>query len=221
MPRKMDYISNSLKGVSRNKNQDRLFICVNNAFSLFMVLDGVSSYSDSDLYIENFLDLLKSRLKAEKIDKSELGAVLFQIHKELLAENTKGMSTLSLVFISHEHPKKFFSINIGDSPIYAISKQSLTKLTTDDVLNKHSNFLTKGLGMENLTSTDFKLIENNISEKILLCSDGFAKLLEDDKKEYFSIFQHKRLSTIKRKIELKQADKNEDDSTFILIENDI
>lgn len=217
----MDYISNSSKGINRNKNQDRLFIYANNTFSLFLVFDGVSSYSNSDKYIENFLNLLKSKLKTKKIDESKLGAVLFQIHKQLLAIDAEGMSTLSLVFINHQYPKKFFSINIGDSPIYSVSKQSLTKLTTDDVLNKNSNFLTKALGMESLSTSDFIPKENNISEKILLCSDGFAKLLEDDKKEYFSIFQYKRLSTIKRKIELMQHKKNEDDSTFILIEYDI
>src|SRR5690606_17384869 len=97
-------------------------------------------------YIEIFIDLLRGKMKTTKIDESKLGTVLFQIHKQLLAKNIEGMSTLALVFINPRYPKKFFSINIGDSPIYSISKQGITKLTTDDVLKKHSNFLTKGLG---------------------------------------------------------------------------
>lgn len=45
----LKYISNSKKGIERDKNQDRFFILENENYSLFIIFDGVSSSSFSYL----------------------------------------------------------------------------------------------------------------------------------------------------------------------------
>lgn len=218
MSKGLRYISNTLQGVDREKNQDQTLVIENKHYSLFMVFDGVSSYPYSYLYIKNFIQLLLNVNEKKEINPESLEYIFFQTHKELLYFEPKGMSTLSLVCINHEDPQRIYTLNIGDSPVYSITKRSIEKISKDDLLHAGSNILTKCLGMKSLEQLDFKPNSKKIEGKLLLCSDGFANLMETNLKEYFKAFCYKRLTTIKRKLFDLQQGKNEDDATFILID---
>lgn len=221
MSKTKSYISGSLKGISRSINQDRVMILNNKRSNVFAVFDGVSSYPESYKYIENFIYLLKEKNDKEIISKNNITAILTEIHKELLNLPFRGMSTLCLILIDKTDLSKIYYLNVGDSPLYAITPQSITKLTKDDVSYPGSNVLTKCLGAYNLFLEDFDLKQLKIPEKILLCTDGFANLMEKDIKSFFNAFQFKRLTTIKNKLMELQEGKNNDDSTFILIKNEL
>src|SRR5690625_2720308 len=90
------YIYGSTKGRDREINQDRIFVLENNHLSLFMLFDGVSSYSSSFRFIEKFTDILSSRNKENEILPSSLSEILFEVHMTTLTFDIEGMSTLSL-----------------------------------------------------------------------------------------------------------------------------
>ena len=54
MPGKIKYISNSKKGLEREKNQDRIFIIEKETYLVFMIFDGVSSYPFSYMFINEY-----------------------------------------------------------------------------------------------------------------------------------------------------------------------
>ena len=111
-------------------------------------------------------------------------------------------------------------INIGDSRIYIYSDQFLEKVTIDDAIS-NTNILTRYLGSENLILEDFKV--NNIDKKnnFLICTDGFYSLMDKNLKEFFITFNFKLMSNIRKKLAFLQRKKNIDDSTYILIRNEI
>lgn len=216
-----NYIAASVKGVARRINQDRIFVIENNRVCLFMLFDGVSSYSSSFRFIEKYADILRSRNEENEINKTNLSEILFDTHSAILKMDIPGMSTLSLFCRSHSFEGKGYIINIGDSGIYALTNRSFDKITHDDALPGHSNVLTRCLGMDSLSLEDFMGKEINIPPKILLCTDGFSNLMKENKQEYFRVFNFKRLGFIKRKISDLQRGLNADDASYILIQNHV
>ena len=130
------------------------------------------------------------------------------------------MSTLSVLLINKLDDKVNF-INIGDSRIYIFTNQFLEKITSDDTLQGNHNILTKCLGIETLALEDFKMHEINFSYNFLMCTDGFYKLMEENLKEYFTTINFKYLRNIEKRISLLQKRKNKDDSSYIVIKNEI
>src|SRR5680860_446427 len=221
MNRPYKYISASVKGVERRINQDRIFIIENNRVSIFMLFDGVSSYSSSYLFIEKYVDILRSKNEESEINGTNLSEVLFDTHSAILKMDTPGMSTLSLFCRSPSFKGKGYIINIGDSGIYALTNRSFEKITHDDALPGYLNVLTRCLGMNSLSLKDFTGREINIPPKILLCTDGFSNLMKENKQEYFRVFNFKRPGFIKRKISDLQRGHNADDASYILIQNHV
>ncbi len=221
MNRPYKYISESVKGVERKINQDRIFIIENNRVSIFMLFDGVSSYPSSYRFIEKYVDILLSTTDENEIDKTNLSEILFETHSTILKMDVPGMSTLSLFCRNHSSKDKAYIINIGDSGIYALTNRSFEKITRDDALPGHSNVLIRCLGMDSLEPEDFIGEEINIPPKILLCTDGFSNLMNENKQEYFRVFNFKRLGFIKRTISSLQKGQNADDASYVLIQNHV
>ena len=214
------YSSNSKKGIERDKNQDRIFINENESYYLFIIFDGVSSYPFSYLFINEYKKKLKLEIKKLSINESNLDKILYKTHKDVLCSNINGMSTMSVLFVNKTTNNVNF-INIGDSRIYIFTNQFLEKITSDDSFQSNQNIITKCLGIETLALEDFKMHDVNFRYNFLMCTDGFYTLMERNLKEYFETINFKYFGNIVKKISFLQKRKNRDDSSYIIIKNEI
>jgi len=213
-------IYNSKKGIKREKNQDRILIIEKDNYYLFMIFDGVSSNPFSYLFINEFKKLFKSKIKKVQISETNLSKILYEVHNDVLNSGVKGMSTISILFFNKLN-KNINFINIGDSRIYIFTNQFLEKITQDDSLLGRKNIITKYLGLESLNLNDFKTKNIDFSSNFLICTDGFYGLMENNLKEYFEVFNFKNIKNIKKKLTTLQRRKNKDDSSYIIIKNEI
>lgn len=217
----LKYISNSKKGVEREKNQDRILIIEKDSYYLFILFDGVSSHPYSYLFIDEYIKKVASKTEKLQITETNLDQICYEAHKDvLLNTGIGGMSTLSVLFFNKLTNKTKF-INIGDSRIYIFTKQFLEKITIDDSLFGRENIITKCLGMKTLSIEDFKMNDAGSGHDYLICTDGFYKLMEENLKEYFETINFKNSRNIKNKISNLQKRKNRDDSSYIIIKNEI
>ncbi len=214
------YISNSKKGIQRDKNQDRVLIINADEFYFFAVFDGVSSYPNSYKFIELFKRKIYNRIIKSGARIDTLRNILYEGNLEAALSNIQGASTISAIYI-HRISSVTKYLNIGDSRIYGFNHQFLEPITVDDSLGNGSNIITKCLGSLDLRIEDFKFNNLNNAFNYLLCTDGFHSLMEKDIKKYFLTLNFKRLKSIKRKISSFQRLKNMDDSSYIIIKNEI
>ena len=158
--------------------------------------------------------------KVAEISENTLDKVLYEINKKLIQSGLQGMSTLSLLFFNKIRNNVEF-LNIGDSRIYIFTNQYLEKITEDDALLGRNNIITKYLGLEALTLDDFQLEKTSKDCNYLLCTDGFYTLMENELKEYFKTLNFRKLQNVKKKLLSLQKGNNSDDSSYIIIKNEI
>lgn len=220
MIEEVNYIYFSKKGIARERNQDRIFIYENEKFYIFSVFDGVSSYFDSYLLINAYKKLLKKHIY--KIDEygNNLDLVLYECNKEVLKYDFNGASTLSLLYLSKKNNLKRI-VSIGDSRIYIFGKQFLDQVTKDDSLIFGGNIITKYIGSDELTINDFRPQELGSDNNFLLCTDGFYSLMEKNLFHYFCALNFKYHKNIKKKISYFLRNQNNDDSTYIIVKNEV
>lgn len=217
---KLDHFTLSAKGIHRERNQDSFLVAEKHDYSLFMIFDGVSSNKFSCHFIEEYKKAVKSAINDLQNFKDSISDILFEINNNLSKIDIDGQSTISTLLFDHNRNEVKF-INIGDSRIYIYSNQFLEQITNDDSLVGNENILTKCLGIGSLSPSDFKIRNADIANNYLLCTDGFYRLMESNLKEYFEILNFKKISNSKKKLEEIQKGKNNDDSTIILIRNEI
>lgn len=216
----LKYLSNSKKGIEREKNQDRILIIEKDSYYLFIIFDGVSSYPFSYLFINEYKKNVRSKSEKLEITSNNLDKLLYEANKEVLNSGISGMSTISALFFRKlENQVKF--INIGDSRIYIFTNQFLEKITTDDSLPGRENIITKCLGMETLSLEDFNVSDVDFGYNYLICTDGFYKLMEENIKAYFETINFRYIRNTEKKISILQKRKNRDDSSYIIIKNEI
>jgi serine/threonine protein phosphatase PrpC len=183
-----------------------------------VVFDGVSSNENSSSYIKLFKKKIRQNISLQKRDNdvNMFNSLFYQIHQNLLSEGLDGQSTLSVLYISKTSSTRKF-LNIGDSRIYSFNNKYIEKITADDSI-PNKNILTKYLGSSYLIFDDFKLNDILDFEKnFLICTDGFYSLMQKELKCYFETINFKYLINIKKKLSYLQKNKNNDDSTYILI----
>jgi len=216
----MKYIYNSIKGLKRDRNQDRILILDEPNFLLFAVFDGVSSNQHSYLYIEKIKRYIEenfSRYLNEtcfSLDKLFYDGAIYGQEK-----GCDGASTLTVLYISKQEKIAKY-INIGDSRLYIFSNTFLEKVTVDDSY-QNKNIFTKYLGAENINLRDFETSHLDFDNNFLICSDGFYSVMHSYLKDFFTTINFKNMGNIGKKLEILQANKNIDDSTYILIKNEI
>ena len=220
MSYKLKFLTNTKKGLSRVKNQDRILTLDKNTFYFFALFDGVSSYSNSHELISEVKKKIQLKINEIDAEGNNIEKVLYQSNKESSKPFVRGASTLSALFISKLNNVVKF-VNIGDSRIYVFNNQFLEQVTKDDSVELGSNIITKYLGDSELTLDDFKSTRLEQGYNFLLCTDGFYSLMEENLKEYFNTLNYKYIKNIKRRISYLQRRENKDDSTYIIIKNEI
>ena len=204
----MKIIAKTDIGLVRATNEDTFTYIVKdeNNFMAF-VCDGMGGHLGGSYASSKTVEFLNDAY--EKLDPSSsiknLGVWLFDtlqsaneyIYEQSLAnENLKGMGTTvsGVIMLNGE----IYYAHIGDSRIYAYSKDNLQQVTTDHtyvntlLLNglitfkqaqKHPkrHVLTNALGIKRKVSVDIGQIRLKDDENLLICTDGVHNLLDGKK----------------------------------------
>ena len=146
---------------------------------------------------------------------------MFDVHRRIVESPISGpFTTYSAIYIPEGEVVATFS-NLGDSRIYEITSQYVKQLSHDDNLLHNRNIVTKYLGMVNLERNQISDFSLDIKGKrILLCSDGFYSILEENLARFHEILNFKRSADISNALSQEIRSRNPDDSSYILIFNE-
>lgn len=216
MRKDVNYIASSIKGLTHKVNEDNYLIIDHIKYNVFAVFDGVSSA----LSAKEATQISKRFIKAHYINylngSIALNKLMFDLNNYLCNSGlNEPYSTYCLVLYDKEDCTFYYSW-LGDSRLYSVTNQFIEQLTSDDSFSK--NLITKFLGDASLSFEDFRQIKKKFNtDYLLLCTDGFYKLLEENMMTFFNTFLKKNLSTVKSDINSLIKGKNFDDSTYIFV----
>ena len=211
------YVADSVKGMQRERNQDRVYVINEPGYGLFIVFDGVSSYPESYRYIETFTEFLDEN-HHEWLDngKNGLGQLLYLAYLHCRKTFIAGSTTLSALFFPGESLLPVM-VSIGDSRIYALRKKNWVSLTEDDNVPEMPSILTRWVGHDYLSAEDFRPVEVSLYEQFLLCSDGFYGVMEQNREAFCQAMKLLEIEKVKETIHHLMGEKNSDDASYILL----
>jgi serine/threonine protein phosphatase PrpC len=216
MLRNHDYIYSSLKGTRHKENWDSLLIIDELGYSIFAVFDGVSSAKHGKEAALEAKHFIKENYRSYINGKVDIKKLMYDLNQHLVNSDLREpYSTYCMVYYDKQTESYYYSW-LGDSRLYVITNQFVEQLTHDDSYSEH--VITKFLGNSDLHWNDFRQFESTKQDgHLLLCTDGFYRVFESNKLEFFDNFHKKSLPTIKEGINSLIRGKNFDDSTFIFV----
>ena len=214
------YVEASIKGMEREQNKDRIFVQENEEDFLAILFDGVSSANEANEGIDVAIESInKNRYRLRSgHDKYHLADLMWDAHQAVIDSSISSpFTTYSAVFFPKASTNGTFS-NLGDSRIYEVTPQYVKQLSTDDNLIHNKNVVTRYLGMLNLERHQIVEFALDAKEKrVLLCSDGFYSILEQNLSRFHEVLNFKRSADITKALSQEIRRKNSDDSSYILI----
>ncbi len=188
-----------------------------------IVCDGVGSAREgaraAKKSVNYLLQNFKTRPQSWSIEKSlrefitSLNTLLYQeSYNEY--KTPELVTTLALVVIDGN---RLYGANIGDSRVYLLRDEELTKLSLDHVVDdeNYDGVLTRALGLEESVQPYY--FENLIKkdDKILLCSDGLYTVLDEEELKVDTKFG---ANAIVKKASKKENDNLPDDTTAVVVD---
>lgn len=204
-------------GKVRKNNEDAFHIeefslkCTGTTALLAVVCDGMggamAGERASSIAVRSFSNTVVRQIKAYSDELSNLDNIPFEkilrdgvkmANKAVLSESTQnpdctGMgTTLAAVLCAGE---KIFAINIGDSRIYKLCNDTLSKVSNDHSyvqsliengtiteaeakVHPERNVILKAIGASVNAEPDTFVLSDDV-QKILICSDGLSNMLQD------------------------------------------
>jgi serine/threonine protein phosphatase PrpC len=211
-----NYIYSSRKGSRHKENWDNLLVIDEPGYSIFAVFDGVSSAKHGKEAALQAKQFIKEHYKNYINGKVDIKKLMYDLNQYLVNSDLKEpYSTYCMVYYDKQTKSYYYSW-LGDSRLYVITNQFVEQLTHDDSYSEH--VITKFLGNSDLHLNDFRQLESTKQDNhLLLCTDGFYRLFESNKLEFFDNFHKKSLPSIRERINSLIKGKNFDDSTFIFV----
>lgn len=212
----------SLTGPRHKHNEDKVIYFKNEFYALLSVLDGVGSARNNALATKLASDfILENHSCYYSNHNFYLEEMIIELNKTLLNKHGYDNSALTTcaVCIYIFDSKRLVFLTLGDTRIYALGKYYATQITDDDVVYPGSNIITKCLGLELDNNQIRSNSIENFNDNILVCSDGFYKLFEETKLEFFYALNKSRSNYIKNSLRGLVADKNTDDASYVLFKN--
>jgi len=197
------YHGNSDVGLKRRLNEDNWG--VSEELNLFIVADGMGGHQAgevaSDMVVQRFPQLLaKTNLNDPDAIPLAIEEAINKVHKEVSVAarkdgEKKGMgTTLASLLLRHN---RFWSANIGDSPIMLFRDGEMIKVTKDQTFvqeqldrgmitaqeakfHRYRHILTQSIGGKK--KLRIPIISGKIKrgDVFLICSDGLSNALEAD-----------------------------------------
>lgn len=232
-------------GKMRDMNQDYYYISNNDKnYGLYILADGMGGYEGgeiaSKLATESVIEYINN--KFEEYNKKE--NILKLINEAIEYANTKIYeksqeteeleemgTTLEVCLIIDDD---IYIGHIGDSRIYTVQNNKLTKLTTDHsyveqlvkdgtitreeaATHPKKNMLIKALGCLGKAKPDVFKEKLNLNDTIFICSDGLTNMVKDEEIE--SILNEEIENKAEKLIEKANNAGGYDNITTIIIEN--
>lgn len=217
------YIQDSIQGTERSQNKDSILILEKDAYTLFIIFDGISSSKNAlrgILLASNFIKESSDLFLG--LEEYNLPELMYEVNKITSEEKNSELgayATFSAIAIKYAPIPSIVGCSLGDSRIYGLSKNYLRQDSKDDNIPQNPNIVTKSLGMVELNKDDFKKItlspERN--ERILLCTDGFYSVMERELARFHSILNFRSIRKIRSSLFTELHQKNQDDASYILI----
>ncbi|SHJ55570.1 protein phosphatase [Clostridium cavendishii DSM 21758] len=184
-------------GNYRSINEDYVNSYICDEFSIFVVADGMGGHNAgeiaSKMAVEGIIDFVKlnyNNYDKEKLLTDAIVDINYKIFKYSLDnEALQGMGTTIIAAIKFNN--KIQIANVGDSSCFAISKDTIVKVTKDHSLvqelldcgsiteeqarvHPRKNIITRAVGTNVKIDVDIYNIENNQYEYFILCTDGLT-----------------------------------------------
>jgi len=211
-----NFISATLIGTKSKENRDEYLVIDENSFYIFAIFDGVSSAQNGKSAVVKAKSFIETNYKSYLLPEVDIKTFMHDLNQDLVTSDiNEPYTTYCFVYIDKKDSTILYSW-LGDSRVYIITSQYMEAITKDDSYKE--NVLSKYLGNPDLRIDDFRQCERHIDHNhILICTDGFYRLLEKDPLTFFDNFHKKSIASIKYGINSLVEGKNIDDSTYIFI----
>ena len=197
-------------GLYRNKNEDAFCIVdlTDSCGAVVLaVADGMGGHRAGDVASTMSVGYIEGALTNGSIDTSSFLAIKDRLRdivretndhvydKSVKDPECEGMGTTLTAAVVSKACAAF--VHVGDSCAYHIRKDKMKKITTDHtyveelvklgtltreeaLIHPQRNYITKVVGCFEVVEPDLYTIDLLRDDKILICSDGLNKMLDDD-----------------------------------------
>jgi serine/threonine protein phosphatase PrpC len=216
---KPKYIFDSITGINKKENQDNLFVLNTDEYSLYALFDGVGSAINSKKATQLAIEFIKKNNREFLSTTVDLNRLLFEANNFIIGQQIpEALTTYCIVYIPNQPNLPVYYSSMGDTRLYAKTKQYIEQLTVDDRVEGTKNIITKCLGLGYMPLSDFSQWNYiRVDEELLICTDGFYSFLEENRLTFFELLNKKSLKSIKDSLAQFIINKNQDDSTYIFI----
>lgn len=203
----MKLVARSDTGEVRPSNQDFYAIGEKEDYFYAIVCDGMGGCNGgnvaSQMAVAAIEQTLIDKLNGTLFDVVVKGAIEEgireanrRIYERSLSESElRGMGTTAVVAVYANN--KLYLAHVGDSRAYILKGSEYTQLTKDhsvvqelvesgqiseEEAREHpiKNVITRAIGVEKTVEIDFKELDFEIDEALLICTDGLSNYLTDD-----------------------------------------
>jgi len=217
--RAIQYTYDTTQGVQRSSNKDGILIhSRGNDYCVFAVLDGVSSEPQAKFGVNIAIRCFR-RYADEFVTHNgiDLSGLVTKANEAILASRYKGpYTTCSIVAIPYDKAKSVQILSVGDTRVYAITKQYIEQLTIDDSESGH--IVTKYLGKDGLVlNSTIEYMSAEDQYQILIATDGFYPMFEKNLVMFHKIFNFSLLRNVQRRLRKIVRGNNSDDASYVLV----
>ncbi len=232
-------------GLIRESNQD-VFYCykINDDFCFAFVCDGMGGQNGGDvasnMVLEFFTRVIPRELERD-INEDEIKKLIFSCYEEInkniydmsrSSDFLKGMGTTCSLVVIKNNVMMIFSV--GDSRVYIKKDKDLKQLTVDHSYvqtlvdcgeitkeeaktHPRKNEITNAVGILEEIKIDYRYIEVEKNDLVLLCSDGLTNHCSD--KVISDIIEKEEdiKDSVKKLIEVSNFNGGKDNITVVLI----
>jgi len=193
--------SSTHTGRRRMKNEDSL-LCMSE-HGVFVVADGMGGAGGGDVASKATVDYLRDAFANtselglnEKISKFRIASddASRWIKQRADRDHTRGMgSTVVGLVFDHLDPRRAVILHAGDSRVYMLRDQQLSKLMVDhspaaeagiddesEVPFFMQGIITRAVGVRSTVKLELTYIDVKAGDYFLVCSDGLYNMLGDD-----------------------------------------
>jgi protein phosphatase len=231
-------------GMVRTLNEDYVYYLEEEDYKIYVVADGMGGHNAGEVAskmaaegIVEFVTLNYNSKNNEEILKEAIEKVNRDIyHYSTQESDLKGMgTTITACFVTQ---KNVIVANVGDSSCFGIKGDALVKITkdhslvqelldlgtiTEDEAYNHpkKNIITRAVGTSDSVDVDVFVIDKDVYNIYLLCSDGLTNEITND--EIMSIVsENKRLIDVCPKlVNLAKYKGGRDNITVLLFEGEV
>lgn len=195
----LSWAARSEVGHRRQNNEDSVVV----ASPMFAVADGMGGHAAGDRASAAAVEHLSPRKGVRFLDIATVEANLAAAANDIdtLAEGIPigvGTTITGAALVLVDGAPSFAVFNIGDSRVYRFESNELVRVTTDHSVvqelvdagmlavedaDRHpdSNVITRALGFREVPRPDVVMVSARKGLRLLVCSDGLTKELDDDR----------------------------------------